>query len=417
MGYYEQLDEEIDKEMGWTDGKSGPRRPGNVSAFTLLQLLLRRIRLPRPVANALGSLGRGFAKVAFFPLISPLGYSKSFNVEGDMMVVKRSWKWRIVDGLLTRALLTPVILAIFLVAIVYSSTHPQRVTASATPESLDLYYKRVRLVTVDGQGLHGWYVPPITASEMSFNPEASLFQKWPGVVLCHGLGASQEQYLPMAKELHKAGFAVLMLDMRGQGESDSAAVTYGLRERLDVLAGVKYLRELPNIDRTKVCVVGHDIGAVATLQAASLDPSIAAVVADGMWPKFETRARNIFSRPSPTAGSLPIGWLGPLYTVAFEVAVRDRLSQLDPELVVRNIHSQPVLFIARQGAPYAPVPDVLSLATSVGSRHEVVVAPDTTDNRDVEQKVAAFLTHATNWKAPKVRGTEAIEKLLEKRVK
>jgi pimeloyl-ACP methyl ester carboxylesterase len=416
MGYYDELDAEIDQEMGWSDGAKKVARQ-SPPALLLVQLLLKKIRFPRRVVNLFKAITRRVAKIAFFPIISPLSYSRNFNLEGDMMVVKRSLVWRIIDGLLTRLMLTPVIVGVFLVAIVYCSTHPQRVYANATPESLNLYYRGVRLVTVDGQALAAWYIPPITAGEMTFNPEGSLFQKWPAVVVCHGLGASQDQYLPMAQELHKGGFAVLMLDLRGQGESDSAAVTYGLRERLDVLAGVKYLRELPNIDRSKVCVVGHDIGAVSGLQAASLDSSIAAVVADGMWPKFETRARNIFTRPSPEVGSLPTGWLAPLYTLAFEIGIRDRLSQLDPDAIVRSIHTQPVLFIARQGPNYAPVPEVLSLATTVGSTHDVLVAADADDTRTVEHKVTAFLTQVTNWKAPRVRGTEAIEKLLEKRVK
>ena len=44
-------------------------------------------------------------------------------------------------------------------------------------------YKRVRLVTVDAQALTAWYVPAMTADEMAFDPDASLAQKWPAVVL------------------------------------------------------------------------------------------------------------------------------------------------------------------------------------------------------------------------------------------
>ena len=60
--------------------------------------------------------------------------------------------------------------------------------------------------------------------------------------------------------------------------------------------------------------------------------------------------------------------------MAFEIGIRDRL--LDPETAARNIHTQPVFFVARQGAAYAPVQGVMTLATNVGSRHEVLVAED-----------------------------------------
>jgi acetyl esterase/lipase len=148
---------------------------------------------------------------------------------------------------------------------------------------------------------------------------------------------------------------------------------------MDVLSAVKYLREINYVDETKVCVVGHDIGATAALQAAALDSSIAAVVADGMWLKFEDRAREIFSRPpdgtawASRGGRMPTQWLAPLYTMAFEIGVRDRLSQLDPDAVVKSIHTQPVLFIARTGAEFAPVQDVLALATNAGGKHDVFI--------------------------------------------
>jgi pimeloyl-ACP methyl ester carboxylesterase len=419
MGYYEELDDEIDQEMGWADkikkGAARRRRAGDTTSF--IQHFAKSIRLPQPLSRAVKWMTRGAARLLFFPLISPFSYSKSFNLEGDMLVVKRSWRWRVIDAIVTRILLAPVIVGMFLIAVVYANTHPQRVQAKVTPESLGVYFKRVRLVTVDEQGLAAWYLPPITAGDMSFNPNVSLAQKWPGAVLCHGLGASQDQYLTLAQVLHDQGFAVLMVDMRGEGESDSAAVTYGLREWRDVIAGVKYLQELPNVDPAKVCVVGHDIGASAALQAANLDSSIAAIVADGLWPRFEERSHHIFAHPGAHTEALPTGWLAPLYTVAFEITLRDRLTQLDPEALARSIHTQPVLFIARDGPGYSPAPDVMKLASYVGAHHEVIVCEDNAAGQGVEERVRDFLVQSIKWKGPKAQGLESIEKLMEKRVK
>ena len=148
-----------------------------------------------------------------------------------------------------------------------------------------------------------------------------------------------------------------------------------------MLAGVKFLRETNYVDPSKVCVVGHDIGAMAVLQAAALDSSIAAVVADGLWPRFEVRAQEIFGRPSlaisgSNGGNLPTEWLAPLYSMAFEIAVRDRVSQLDPDFVAKSIHTQPVLFVSREGLEYTGLQDLLTLASNaVGSHHEVIVSP------------------------------------------
>ena len=423
MGYYDELDKEIDEEMGWKrpgkkrDAKAGsPRRRPDY-----WQALLRTAKASsNPLWHMLWRIARTLGKVAFYPMISPLGYARRFNLEGDMMIVKRSFVWRICDGILTRAILAPLILTAFLLILVYSGTHPRVVQAIATPDSYGIYFQRVSLVTVDNERLTAWYIPPYNASQVAVDPEGTLLQKWPGAVLCHGLGASNDQYLPLARRLHGLGFAVLMVDLRGQGESDPAAVTYGLRERMDVLAGVKFLREVPSVDMTKVCVVGHDIGATAALQATTLDSSIAGAVADGLWPKFEDRARDIFSHSPARAGSnqggkLPTEWLAPLYTMAFEIAVRDRLSQLDPDAMVRSIHNQPVLFIARIGPEYLPVQDVLKMATNAGSRHEVCIENPNTPGDSVA-RTAQFLVKVTGWRGPKLHGSEEIQELFKHQV-
>lgn len=416
MTSHDEMDEEIDRDMGWVAGSAKPAR-AHSPRRNILAHLLKALRLFSPVYRLLAAAGRRIRKVALFPLISPLGYSKNFDAGGDMVVLKRTWRWRIVDGLITRLLLTPVIVALFLFAIVYANTHPTRILASTTPESMGIYFKRVNLLTIDNQRLSAWYVPPLTTDEVAFDPVGALMEKWPAVVVCHGLGSGQDQYLSLSRTLHDAGFAVLMLETRGQGESETAAVTYGLRERVDVLAGVKYLREIDSIDGTKVCVVGHDISATAALQATALDSSIAAVVADGMWPRFDQRAAQIFARPF-AGSSLSAGWMAPLYTTAFEIMVRERLSQLDPLAVVKSIHTQPVMFVAHAGADYAPVQNVMTLATSVGSHHEVIVEDDAAGGSGkVDQAVCEFLMKSTKWRGPNMRGVDQIQKLMRNRVK
>ncbi len=430
MGYYNDLDQEIDQEMGWRSGKkkrltpvSGENPPEKTS---FSQILTRIGRVTTPLWRWAGNLVRGFGKILFFPIISPLSYSKRFNAEGDLVVIRRPWFWRIGDALLTRLLLTPVILTIFLIAVVYGSTHPQLVHAVSSPTAYGLYYKPVNLVTIDNVRLGGLYIPPLSADELAADPDAMLSEKWPAVVVCHGLGESHDQYMLLSKELHDAGFAVLMVDTRGQGESAAAPVTYGLRERLDVLSGVKYLRDMAYIDETKVCVVGHGIGATAALQAATLDSAIAAVVADGLWPQFQDRARQVFSQAPESwnimgvgagAGArLPTAWLAPLYTMTFEIAVQDSLSELDPVRVLQNIHKQPVLFIARSGPQYDPLADVIKLSQTEGSKHEVFV-DDPNLEGDSEARIRDFLVKVTGWVGPKVRGMEQVQKLMQSEIK
>ncbi len=419
MTEFNDIDEEIDYDMGWSDGKRGKARKKKGPGFR--ERLKERWYRLRPYWQPFATVLRAIKNFVFFPLISPLGYTKRFTIHGDMVVVKRRWFMRVVDGLITRLLLTPVLLAIFLFAVVYATTHPTVVEASSSPGAFGCYFKRVNIGSLDDQRLAALYVPPLTVDEMAQDPERAMLQKWPGVVVCHGLGASHDQYLSLTQTLHNAGFAVLMLDMRGQGSSASAAVTYGLRERLDVLAGVKYLRELQSIDRTKVCVVGHDIGAIAALQAAGLDSSLTAVVADGLWPKFDDRARGIFTRAFGP-GSPRMDWMGPMYTAAFEIALRDRVSQIDTEVIAKSLRLQPVLFVARTGPQYAAIEDVVALASTVEAKHQVVVADDLgiasgeKGKTTLDTQIRDFLLTATGWKGPNSHAGKQIENLLQNRV-
>ncbi|MCL2648510.1 MAG: alpha/beta fold hydrolase [Phycisphaerales bacterium] len=394
----EQINDlDLDREMEsvLNPKKSDARRPKRKEPDAVTGTSEKN-QLPPEAIPPFRQVLKYLAKVMLSPIIRPMGYSKKkYTFGGGVIEMKRPWWWLLLDGLLARLLLAPVILAIFLIMMVHANTHPVRVYASITPSSLGLYFKQVQLVTVDEQVLRAWYVPPLSVVEMALDPATSS-QQWPAVVLCHGMGATQEQYLPLAERLHQAGFAVLMVDMRGLGASDAAGVTYGLREPLDVLAGVQYLRELPNIDSSKVCVVGRDIGAMAALQEASLDSTVAAVVADGMWPRFEDRAQNIFSQPG--GWSLPTGWLASLYTAAFEIAVRDHVQRLDPMPAVRRLGLRPVLFVARLGDPFVPIRGVMELATSAGVQHEMMVAEVETGHGDFENRVSEFLMQATGRK-------------------
>jgi hypothetical protein len=167
--------------------------------------------------------------------------------------------------------------------------------------------------------------------------------------------------------------------------------------------------------------MGHDIGAVAALQAAALDSSITAVVADGLWPNFGDRATGIFER-ALGPGWPSVHWLAPLYTAAFEVSLRDRISQVDTDAIARSLRTQPVLFVARTAPQYAAIGDVVALASTVEAKHEVIVADEggvasgDKGKSRLDSDIKDFLMQATGWKGPKYHAVHQIEQLLQNRV-
>jgi fermentation-respiration switch protein FrsA (DUF1100 family) len=133
-----------------------------------------------------------------------------------------------------------------------------------TPWELDVPYEVIVLHTSDGLQLCGWWMP---------RPDT------PGVVIgCHGHTGEKDDLLGIGSGLWRAGYNVLLFDMRGRGESPPWPNTLGGYEVTDLLAAVVYARQ--RIEGAQIGLVGFSMGASLALLAAAREPSIRAVIAD-----------------------------------------------------------------------------------------------------------------------------------------
>lgn len=396
MGHYDEIDREIDRELGI-------RPPDEPSPFA---------RLSKTVGSAAFAAVRYILGWVFFPIIRPLNWraKPQDDDETQALPATRRWSRRITEAVATRAIITPVILGIFFLGLVWRTTHPARVQAIQTPATLGVYYKKIALTASDGTPVSAWYVPPLTADAVVRDGAAVLANHWPSVVLVHGLGLSHDQYLPLAVQLHEAGFAVLMISTRGQGESGGGAVTFGLRERLDVQAAVRYLRDIPSLDPARICVAGYGTGGQAALQAAVTDASIAAVSVEAVEPSFSAMTTRAFETRFPSH------LLAPLYTLTFEMTLREHTNQLDLHALVTRL-PQPAQFVIGTTGSQQATRDVLAAIGDSPRRqiHVVDDAPDALPRRD--QAIIDFLCQSTKWTPPKDRIPESIQKLIEAQVK
>jgi uncharacterized protein len=140
------------------------------------------------------------------------------------------------------------------VGYIYTHTAPE----PAEPD-LGVPYNNVVVTTDDGLELTATYVP-------SRNRAA--------VLLFPGAGRSAE-----ARMLLAHGYGVLLLDPRGQGGSEGDTVRWAGDQ--DVLAGVAYLRERPEVDAHRVGALGFSVGGEMLLRAAGESDTINAVVSEG----------------------------------------------------------------------------------------------------------------------------------------
>jgi dipeptidyl aminopeptidase/acylaminoacyl peptidase len=166
----------------------------------------------------------------------------------------------------------------------YVLSTPQRhpLSSEKTPGALGVVYEDVRFpARGGGVEIAGWYLP----SEHTRR----------AVVLVHGKDANRTrefdtylgdnvpgQFPELAVGLNKRGFAVLMIDLRGHGESGRARFGFGRTERLDVLGAVDWLVSR-GFRPGSIGVLGVSMGAATAIGAASIDPRIGAVVADSSY--------------------------------------------------------------------------------------------------------------------------------------
>jgi dipeptidyl aminopeptidase/acylaminoacyl peptidase len=126
---------------------------------------------------------------------------------------------------------------------------------------------------------------PIIPIEVGLDPEAVTFpSRDPGItlsgwwievpgsdrafILVHGRGTSKKAAVSYAPLFIDRGISVLMLDLRGHGESTPAFVTFGDKERNDVLGALDFLAQRGIGPENKVGCFALSMGATAAYLAA-----------------------------------------------------------------------------------------------------------------------------------------------------
>jgi uncharacterized protein len=206
---------------------------------------------------------------------------------------------------------------VFPVAFSYAITHKAR--APVTAKDLGRPYEDVSFRTSDGLTLHGWYAP-------SRNGAAVI--AFPG----------RNGPVRHARMLARHGYGVLLVDRRGEGESDGDANVLGWGGWRDVAAAVGFLERRPDVERGRIGGIGLSVGGELMLEAATHTPVLAAVVSEGAGYRSYREAAEL---PNATKwGQLPLMAVMTPATAVFA----DRLPPTRLHTLVSRI-SQPVFFI------------------------------------------------------------------------
>ncbi len=239
---------------------------------------------------------------------------------------------------------------------------PPRQRLWATPADLGMPYEDVQFPARDGVRLSGWLIK--AKESITAAPKATLIlvHGWPWNRLGTAAetiwtdlpGSSPIQLIHLVHALHRAGYQLLMFDLRNHGQSAaSIPVTFGLREANDVLGALDFLFERADVEKSKIGVIGFSMGANATLFALPRTDQIRAAVAvqptsAGL---FSSRFATSLMGPFGRVLILPIGWL-------YQIVSGLRLAAIDPVFAAPGVRNTPILYVQGKGDPWGSVENV-----------------------------------------------------------
>lgn len=184
-------------------------------------------------------------------------------------------------SLLPILLLVVVAIVAPLAFIVHGVTRPPRAAYLVTPEAFGQFSGPALKVSDqtwrnrDDTAARGWLLKGTGGA--------------PAVILAHRYGVDRSWLFNLGVKINEATSAtILWPDLRGHGLNPTVAWTsFGSREADDILAAIDYLRTLKTADGQSLVgeqlgLYGVEMGAYASLRAATNDPSVRVLVLDSL---------------------------------------------------------------------------------------------------------------------------------------
>ncbi len=202
------------------------------------------------------------------------------------------------------------------------------------PSELKLSFENVSFKSIDGLTLKGWYVPSGKSGK--------------GIVMVHGHGANKREGLRWLSALNKAGFNVLLFDLRNSGESDKAFTSMGYYEKNDVVSAVDYMEKVKGIK--KIGLFGVSMGGATGIYAMSMDKRVAA----GIFEASYADLNDLMTQMAKRDFGLPRFPIVSLAMILFEIRTNADRKDISPEKVIGSISPRPVFIMHSSNDPYIP---------------------------------------------------------------
>jgi uncharacterized protein len=235
------------------------------------------------------------------------------------------------------ALLALTVVAAILIAPILLTRPVPAIIGDPPP---DLHAVNVAFRSASGATVRGWWCRVADGGR--------------AVLLLPGVRANRLSMIERARFLRRAGYSVLLIDLQATGESHGDAITFGWRERFDVLAAAGFLRSVQH--ERRIAIIGSSLGGAAALLATP-PLRVDALIVEAVYPTIEAATTNRLTRR--------LGPFGPLFVPPFLAQLRPRLGvtagQLRPIDHVAAV-TCPLFIISGSDDRYTTAADTRSLA-------------------------------------------------------
>src|SRR2546421_753677 len=194
-----------------------------------------------------------------------------------------------------------------------------------TPYEFQADYEDVELATADGIAFGAWYF------RQPGSPQT--------VIISGGHKGQRQGALGIAVALWRKGFNVVLYSYRGMSGSDRAAVTFGIKEVLELQAVIAFARK--RIPRARIGLLGYSMGAVVSLLGAAGEPGVEALVLDSPFSDLRTLLIENVRTRARMPGT-PFVWLAGLMLRARSGS---KLADCSPVSVLSSLEPRPLFFI------------------------------------------------------------------------
>lgn len=201
----------------------------------------------------------------------------------------------------------------------------------------------VELTAADGTRIAGWWLDRPGSERV--------------VIVCHGHRSSKADMLGIGPGLWREGNSVLLIDFRGNGESDDGPQSLAHYEQADLVAAIDHAAQ--RRPDAEIDVVGFSMGAAVAILVAARDERVAKVVADSSFADM----RGVIGAAAAHR-HLPAVPLLPLVDRATRWRYGYAFSDVVPVDVVGQVPPRPLLLIHSEQDTWIPVEHARRLAAA-----------------------------------------------------